>query len=226
MPEASRFVGNSIEELLVSLADGVREAQSALNSGPLLDPSGRPLATYQLPYLDFTVQVDMQTRADTGGRPIALLFMVKPSSTSTDQRVTSTISGRLVAVPPGDGLPVPRLALAVGERIESGVILKLTATNSAGERLAHQRVELNIDDADSEAVSAARGVARFVRSSATRLADAIVQTLDDGTAELRLLIGAADSGSRAVVVVVATIGSFSARAAVPLDMVPGAGDRP
>ena len=64
MPVQSRFVGNSIEELLVSLAEGVREAQIALNEGPLVGPSGRPLATYHLPYLDFTIQVDMQTRAD------------------------------------------------------------------------------------------------------------------------------------------------------------------
>ncbi len=218
MPESSQFVGNSIEELLVSLADGLREAQLALNSGPLVDASGRPVVTYQLPYLDFTVQVDMQTRTDTGGRPVALLFMARPSTSSTDQRVTSTISGRLVATPPGEGLPVPRIGLTVGDLDDSRVALNLSVANSAGERLANQRVELNIDDTESEALSAARAITSFRRSPATRLNDAIVTTGPDGNAATTLAIGAADLGTRAVVVVVASIGPFSARAAVPLDI--------
>ncbi len=219
MPDSSQFVGNSIEELLVSLADGVREAQLALNSGPLIDESGRPLATYQLPYLDFTVQVDMQTRTDKGGRPVALMFMVRPSSgSSSDQRISSTISGRLVATPPAEGLPVPRIGLTIGELAGSRVMLRLNASNSAGERLGKQRIELNIDDAGSSALSAARAVPNFVRSPGTRLVDAVVTTDAEGNATAELMISAVDLGTSAVVVIVATIGPFSARVAIPLDM--------
>ena len=217
MPEASRFVGSSIEELLVSIADGVREAQSALDNGPLLDPAGRPLTQYHLPYLDFTIQVDMQTVSDSGGgRPVALMFTRRGTTSSTEQTITSTISGRLVATPPGDGLPVPRIDLSVGDVSGGAVPLALAVTNSAGERLANQRVELNIDDQESRALSAARSVADFTRSPATRLAAAVLITDAAGSANGSLAVGATDAGTKAVVVVVASIGPFSARAVVPL----------
>lgn len=219
MPDASQFVGNSIEELLVSLADGVREAQLALNSGPLIDERGRPLATYQLPYLDFTVQADMQTRTDKGGRPVALMLMVRSSGASnTDQRVSSTISGRLVATPPAEGLPVPRIGLTLGRVGKARVTLELDLGNSAGERLGNQRVEFNIDDDSSRALSAARSVPSYVRSPGTRLVDAIVTTDAKGQATADLAVSAVDQGTKAVIVVVAAIGPFSARVAVPLDM--------
>jgi len=217
MSEQSRFVGNSLEELLVSLAEGVREAQIALNDGPLVGPSGRPLATYQLPYLDFTIRVDMETRADSGGRPVALLFMPKAQGVSSSE-VHSTISGRLVATPPGDGLPVPRITIAAGGNIGGEAALTLTVTNSAGERLANQPVELNIDDADSQALSAARGVNGLTRLPGTRLRDALVTTNAEGRASTALKIEDQQAG-KGVLVVVASVGPFSSRAAVSMEMV-------
>ena len=216
MPVQSRFVGNSIEELLVSLAEGVREAQIALNEGPLVGPSGRPLATYHLPYLDFTIQVDMQTRADSGGRPIALLFMAQAQSMSSSVR--STISGRLVAIPPGEGLPVPRITFNVGGNIGGEAALTLTASNSAGEWLANQPVELNIDYADSQALSAARGVSGLIRLSGTHLREALLTTDAEGRASTVLRIDDQQAG-KGVLMVVASIGPFSSRAAVSLEIV-------
>ena len=216
MPAESRFVGNSIEELLVALAEGVREAQSALNSGPLVDPAGRPLAVYQLPFLDFSIQVDMETRTDLGGRPLALMFTARQSGSS--QQVTSTISGRLVSTPPGEGLPVPRIAVQAGGNIGGEAALTLTVTNSAGERLANQRVELNIDDADSAALSTARGVSGFVRRPGTRLRDALLMTDAEGRATTALLVERGEP-ARAVVMTIASIGPFSTRAAVSLEEV-------
>ncbi len=217
MPDQSRFVGNSMEELLVALADGVREAQMALNSGPLVDANGRPLASYQLPFLDFSIQVDMQTHTDSGGRPVALIFTSKEAS-STGQNVRSSISGRLVATPPGDGLPVPRIDFTIGLNIGGAAAITLTVTNSAGEKLANQPVELNINDAESLALSQARGVASFRRETGTRLRDALMTTNAEGKAATVLNIADAQSG-KAIVVVTASIGPFSARAAVPLELV-------
>lgn len=217
MPEPSQFVGNSLEELLVSIAEGVREAQIALNQAPLLDPLGRPLAAYQLPYLDFVIRVAVETRTDTGGRPVAVLSMARAqSSTATD--VHSTISGRLVATPPGEGLPVPRVRLVAGGNIGGVAALSLTVTNSAGERLANQTVELNIDDADSRALSAARGVRNSQRLPGTRLREALLTTDAEGRAATALLI---DNGqdTSSVVVVVASIGPFNSRAAIAMEVV-------
>lgn len=217
MPAESRFVGNSIEEMLVALAEGVREAQIALNSGPRIDPAGRPLGGYQLPYLDFSIQVDMETRVDTGGRPVALLFTGRPPSAS-NQQVSSTISGRLVATPPGDGLPTPRIAFAVGQNIGGEASLAVTVTNSAGEVLADQPVELNIDDGASAILSAARGVAGFARKPGTRLAAALLRTDAAGRAATTLAIADGEP-ARGVVAVAASIGAFSARAIVGLEVV-------
>lgn len=210
MPEESRFVGSSIEELLVSLAEGVREAQMALNAGPLVDPQGRLLASYQLPFLDFSIQVSMETRSSSTGRPIALLKMVPAAATSDQQTVASTISGRLVATPPGEGLPVPRIGIVAGPNIGGAARLTLSVANSAGEVLAGQRVELNIDDEDSARLAAARGLAGWRRAPGTRLSEAMLVTDEQGQAVTSLAIDAAEPG-RAVIVVVATIGPFDAR---------------
>jgi len=217
MAESSQLVGNSLEELLVSMAEGVREAQVALNRAPVLDPSGRPLAVYQLPYLDFVIRVDVETRTSSGGRPVALLSMAKPQSSSTAD-VHSTISGRLVATPSGEGLPLPRINVVAGGNIGGVAALSLTVTNSAGERLANQPLELNIDDADSKELSAARGVTATTRLPGTRLRDALLTTDTDGRATTALLIDGAQAG-KGVVVVVASIGPFSSRAAVSLEEV-------
>lgn len=217
MPAESRFVGNSIEELLVALAEGVREAQLALSSGPGVDADGRPLGGYHLPFLDFSIKVDMQTKADSGGgRPVALLFTAKDQN-STNQQVSSTISGRLVATPPGEGLPTPRIVFTVGGNIGGKAVISLSVTNSAGERLADQPVELNIDDEASATLSAARGAAAFARKPATRLQQALLRTDAGGKAEAVLTI--AKEPARAVVVVIAAIGPYSARAVVGLEEV-------
>ncbi len=217
MSDQGRFVGSSIEELLVSLAEGVREAQLALNDAPLVSPSGRPLGSYQLPYLDFTIQVDMETRTDSGGRPVALIFMAKSQSSAVSQ-VKSTISGRLVATPPGDGLPVPRIRLTSGGNVGGEAAITLTVTNSAGERLADQLVELNIDDADSKEITAARGGGVIKRQPGTRLKDALLTTDAEGGAFTTLLVDPAQSGKE-VVMVIASIGPFSSRVAVLLELV-------
>ena len=218
MPADSRFVGNSIEELLVALAEGVREAQVALNGVPLLDPSGRPLATYQLPYLDFTIAVEVQTDTSSGGgRPIAL-FKPVSSTTQTDSSVKSTVAGRLIAAPPGDGLPVPRLRLTAGGNVEGAATITIEVSNSAGEVLAGQRLELNIDDGASAKLTAARSGPAWTRFPGTKLAEALLVTDERGVATTRLLI---DPSQRAtdVVVVFANIGPFNARGAVPLGAV-------
>jgi hypothetical protein len=213
MPDPTRFVGNSIEELLVALADGVREAQLALGGGPLVDDNGRPIATYQLPFLDFTINIAINTQRDEGGRPIVLLSGGGGSSTGT--QVMSQISGRLVAIPPGDGLPLPRITLAVAKRDGSNVRIAVAVSNTAGEQLAAQPLELNIDDAESALLSKANGLAGYKRDTGrTRLNDAVLVTDEQGRAEAGFSISDAED-QQAIFVVVATIGQFRSRLAIP-----------
>jgi hypothetical protein len=212
-----RFMGNSIEELLVAIAEGVREAQGALDLGPMVDGNGRPLASYHLPFLDFTIKVEMTTQTDSGGRPVALLF-APTTSASTTSAAQSSVSGRLVAVPPGEGLPVPRILVTTGGNIGGLAAITVKVSNSAGETLANQPIELNIDTAASSALSVARGAPQFTRLAGTRLEAAVLTTGADGAATTRLRIDAKQD-PRQVVVVAATLGTASARGAIPLEVV-------
>ena len=213
----TRFLGNSIEELLVAIAEGVREAQAALDTAPLADGDGRPLSTYHLPYLDFTIKVEMSTQTDSGGRPVALLFAAPPNSTTTSA-AQGSVSGRLIAVPPGEGLPVPRLSVATGGNIEGAATIAVTVSNSAGEMLANQAIELNIDSDASRTLSIARGAPAFARLPGTRLEAAVLTTGADGVASTRLRIDPAQD-KRQVVVVTANVGTAAARGAILMEEV-------
>lgn len=214
MAEQSRFVANSIEELLVALADGFREAQAALNDTPLLDAAGRPIASYALPFLDFTIAVEMTTSETQRGLG-RLALIVGKSVGESQSAVRSTVSGKLVATPPGEGLPVPRLDVTVGAMRDREVPITVRASNSAGELLPDQAIELNIDD-DASARLSGPG---FRRDPAVRLAAALLRTGADGIATTRLLVPNDPPGPGMVLVVTAGIGAFAAQAAIPLDPV-------
>lgn len=209
MSNDARFVANSIEELLVAMAEGVRDAQEALNAIPATDAFGRALPTYLLPFLDFTIQVSISTTQSAGGRPVTRMLTGAGASTqSSDTR--STISGRFVASPPGEGLPVAQLTITpVATPSLLTPRLRLTARNSAGEILSGQRIELNIDDRASRALS---GTGDDAPPPGARLDDAIVITDADGVAETGLVFGGGAPAQ--TVVVAALLGAVRASAAV------------
>lgn len=207
MTREAQFVADSVEAMLVGIAEGVRDAQEALNAIPAIDAFGRPLPTYHLPYLDFTIAVSVSTET-TAGRTFVRL------NTPTGNRSTelsSTLSGRLVASPPGEGLPVAQLALAV-QSTGNAHKLRVTAANSAGEILGNQRIELNIDPEASAALSGlpAPGPGATIPA---RLKDAILITDETGAAETELTFEAAGA-AKATIIVVALLGSVRASAAV------------
>ena len=216
------FVDNSIGQLLVALADGVREAEQALSAGPLVDESGRAVTRYALPYLDFTINVDVEVTNPQGatlnrGLPVLRLFTSRDTAGSDNREIRSSVSGRLVAVPAGDGLPVPRIRITPGPNIGGKASIALAVANSAGELLAGQPVELNIDFKASETLSRARGVGGLTRRDGTRMAEGLLKTDENGLAATQLLIDASEP-RRALFVVSATIGSFSAQASVSAEL--------
>lgn len=213
----AQFVGDSIEEMLVSLAEGVREAQQALSAVPAVDAYGRPQPTYHLPYLDFDLQVKVVMQSSPGGRPIARLMpltakMAQPSSGSQSTEVSGNIQGRLVAVPPQQGLPLPVLRLSLPARqAPKQQTLLLEAANTAGERLTQQAVELNIDPAASQRLNP--GLAWPTQLSKTRLQQAVVQTDGQGLAQAVLEMGD-ELPAGALLMVVASIGPVRAQGVV------------
>jgi len=183
-----RFISDTIEAVLASMAESLREAQTELNSAPPLDDFGRPSPIYQIPYLDFEIGFRLQTQERTGGG-IRLKF--KPvKSGETEREVTSKISGRFVAVPPSDGLPIPILTVSTIRISDLKHTLSITASNSAGELLAGAPIEVNVDTDASIALSEAGGVSSPRITNAATLSTAIPVTNHDGIAEVDISLSA------------------------------------
>lgn len=196
------FVSGSIAELLAAVAAGVRDAQEALSAAPPLDAAGRPAPTYHMPYVDFEFRVDFEARSAGS----ALVLFARPTSETSS--ISSVVSGRLVAIPPGEGRPLPILELTAERQSARKHKLVVTAANTAGELLAGATVELNFDLAASQRLSQAAGVA-LPGLRASTFDAAVLTTGEDGRAETVLSI---DAGlpAAALVMVTAEFGTATA----------------
>ncbi|AJQ97770.1 hypothetical protein [Gynuella sunshinyii] len=186
MSDSSQFVAESLEELLVAIANGVREAQEALSEAPPFDAYGRPLPTYHLPYLDFDLKVDLNT-VETSGGLRALRVLPIGGSQNTTQKISSSLTGRLVSIPAGDGLPVPVLTLNSTRTAARQHALNLSLSNSAGEILQNAQVEINFDLATSQQLSQTQGI-NLKNLGTSRLTQAILVTDEQGQAATELTI--------------------------------------
>lgn len=200
------FVPGSIAELLAAVAAGVRDAQEALSATPPLDAWGRPAPTYHLPHVEFEFRVDFEARASSHERPV---FLIRPASTETES-ITSIVSGRLVAVPPGDGRPLPALDLTaepiVGNASGHHYLLRVTAANSAGELLEAEHVQLNLD-VDATRLLSVGAKQWDVRTTDVRFGSAVLVT-ERGLASTELTIGTRVPAG-ALVMITAELGTAS-----------------
>ena len=217
MASDAKLVADSLEEMLVSIAEGVREAQEALDGLAPFDSFGRPVPGYFIPHLDFELLVDIETETNSQGRPIFKVSAARnifgggggSSSSSTKSHTTSRITGRLVAIPPGEGLPVPQLILTAEKTGAGETLLTVRASNNAGEILAGQRIELNIDEEASKALS--RGASPTLPDA--RLREAVLVTDEQGQAATTLVVSDGGNSGRQLLVV-AQLGIATARVMV------------
>jgi hypothetical protein len=210
MPIETNLVSSSVEEMLVSLANGLREAQDALNALPPFDAFGRPMPGYFIPHVDFTFEVELAVDSNNAGVPILKVRpgLHRPQVSTTSSRRSSLISGRLVAVPPGEGLPVPDLSLRSDAPRQGKVPLQVVLMGSDGRPMSGIAVEINIDTVGSQA---------FAKPNApvpgARLDRAVVVTDETGTATATLSFDPA-AAADAPLLVVAQAGPASARTMV------------
>jgi hypothetical protein len=217
MASDAKLVADSLEEMLVSIAEGVREAQEALDGLAPFDSFGRAVPGYFIPHLDFELLVDIETETNSQGRPIFKVSAARnifgggggSSTSNTKSHTTSRIAGRLVAIPPGEGLPVPQLILTADKTGAGETLLTVRASNNAGEILAGQRIELNIDEEASKALS--RGASPTLPEA--RLKEAVLVTDDQGQATTTLVVGDGGNSGRQLLVV-AQLGIATARVMV------------
>ncbi|HSF94900.1 MAG TPA: hypothetical protein VLA52_07720 [Thermohalobaculum sp.] len=202
------FIADTLEAILVGMAESLRDAQEALNAAPSLDNFGRPAPRYQIPSLDFEIGFRLATETKQSGGARLLMMPVKTGETSSE--VTSRITGRFVAVPPGDGLPLPVLTAAATRDAGGNIVLAVSASNSAGEVLTGVPIELNFDMEASRALSQAAGVQTPRLAGAVTLGDAVLVT--DETGQAATSVSLAPSLQRqAVVVLSAELGSEMVR---------------
>lgn len=146
----------ALHEIVLSIADSLNEAQETLRSVSPYDEYGRPNTLYQLPYLDFNLEVISQFEttqtggSSTGGNGIRFIpFRSTETTTKNQGIITSNISGRFVAVMPNEGLPqVVLQATATATEIGSEYatyLITVKALQPTNDFIAGQRIEVNFD---------------------------------------------------------------------------------
>ncbi|ATG50803.1 hypothetical protein CFK38_04130 [Brachybacterium vulturis] len=203
-----RFIADTLETVIVGMADSLTEAHEQLSTVPPLDSSGRPNPQYRLPHLDFEIGFRLVTETTQDGRR-AFLYFRPVSSSSSSSEVTSKISGRFVAIPPGEGMPLPVLTLTASGT-GSTRQLQVQASTTAGELLAGATVQLNIDVAASQALSATAGVTDARLTDSTSLTAAVLTTDPQGRASTEVSFGA-QLRTEAVVLITAELGTTISR---------------
>lgn len=159
----------ALHEIVLSIADSLNEAQDTLRSMAPYDEYGRPNTLYQLPYLDFNLEVISQFEttqtggSSTGGNGIRFVpFRSTETTTKNLGTITSNISGRFVAVMPNEGLPQ---VLLIGSAEVTDIasdyatyLITVKAIQPNGEPISGQRIEINFDAATSYDLNAKTNV--------------------------------------------------------------------
>lgn len=169
MPTTPSINTLALQEILLGIADGLTDAQHQLRTMAPYDEYGRPNTLYQVPYLDFELQVTSEfettTNPTTSEIKSKVKFQTAPTTAGNNHvEIFSTISGRFVAVMPNEGLPqiviqvsvgAPELSTAMtsppspmptlGSGDWYGIQLDVYLSNVAGEKLINSMVEFNFD---------------------------------------------------------------------------------
>ncbi|WP_299675067.1 hypothetical protein [uncultured Dokdonia sp.] len=165
----------TLKEILLGITDSLNEAQHKLRNMEPYDEYGRPNTMYQIPYLDFNLQVTSefestpqqtsttapQSPANDDAFPSKSAVYYKPKmmfrpmkpqqkTSQTSSEVVSTISGRFVATMPNEGVPQIVLRCNYQEPVLQNNIysvpIEVVMENAAGEKLSGMRVEFNFNE--------------------------------------------------------------------------------
>ncbi len=170
MSSQSKINALALHEILLSISDSLNEAQHQLRNMPPYDEYGRPNTLYHLPYLDFSLEVISEGIKDQGNQYVSkspaflpamykrqLLYNVvepgKEAASKSKNKITSTISGRFVAVLPNDGMPQLFLELISSDLGNNKFRLKVMMQQVSGEPVVGQKIEVNFDRKSSEALN-------------------------------------------------------------------------
>lgn len=202
MSDPTDFVTGTIDDLLLSMADGIVYAQQQLDRLRTVDALGKPGPTYQIPYLDFELRVAAQftqdavldqrygptTTAPKGAKHL-VMRAVAPQDTTVSNfqgEIISSLKGRFVAVPPNAGRPPLVLSTSVQAVDANTHTLRVELRNALGEAIVGQPVHFNLDPVLSADLSAADGITLSALSPSTTLVQGLVSTDVSGVATTTL----------------------------------------
>lgn len=191
MSDAAQVSADAISSLLTGLARALGDAQELMAEVPTQDSFGRPLPSYQIPHLDFNFEIET-VRESTSGTTFG--FALRPAARgSQEESVTSTVSGRLVAVPANAGLPRTTIVVTQAEST-----LEIRLGNTAGEVLVDTPVELAYDPSASLALYGTE----LTASQRLNLLGAQVATTDEaGVASAPITRSVLTASAKAVILI-------------------------
>jgi hypothetical protein len=204
---------STLDDFLLSLDDGITQAQASLARAGTAGPPGRHF-TYHLPRVDFELKMNLRVVEDerlsarySGVRPDRvnskhLLF--KPLSieeAASTLEIGAVIKGAFVAVPANDGLPSAMLETSIRASADRRVLtLRVVVRNTAGEPLAGIDVQLNLDREESAELTSLTGRTLTIAPQ-TGFPRGVVTTDDTGVAEAEFRIDPAQTPGILVLVV-------------------------
>ncbi|MEX1367436.1 MAG: hypothetical protein AB1Z98_30190 [Nannocystaceae bacterium] len=222
MSDPTDFVTGTIDDLLLSMADGIVYAQQSLDRLRTVDAFGKPGPTYQLPYVDFELRVAAQFTEDAvldqrygASAPAAVpasakhlvMRAVAPQDTTVagfQGEIISSLKGRFVAVPPNGGRPPLVLRTSVQSTDPQTHVLQVELRNALGEAIANQPVHFNVDPLLSAELSDADGITLAGLRPGTTLQQGVVITDAAGlaTTTLSFDLGDPEPSNASVAVVI------------------------
>lgn len=146
MSRGGQIAADAVRDMLVGLADALRTAQDTLSEAGRISEGGMG---YEIPYLDFTFEVEFSEQVSNQPSTVAPLLKLFPRTSSSgglnrETEITSRISGRLVSTPTHGGRPAALLEMALVHD-EHGPAIDILLSNTAGERLTEAFIELQVD---------------------------------------------------------------------------------
>lgn len=194
---------STLDDFLLSLADGVTQAQAELARAGVLGPPGAQFS-YHLPRLEFELKLSLRVVEDAAlsnryeairpVRPGDRHLMFRPalpgatagSGSSSTLDIAATLRGELVAVPANEGLPATRLTVDIDAREPKAPRVIVQARNTAGEALTGLAVEFNVDREETLALNADGEGNRVAEGTAFKTGRVLTDAAGIAVAELQL----------------------------------------
>jgi hypothetical protein len=161
MSDPSKLLTGTIDDLLISIASGLQQAQNELGKNVVFDKYSGTAVTYTLPRLDFELKTIVQLtdspsivnkygQSNKSTKKLPRMHIVlKPSTSSVagslQSESLSTISGSFVAIPVNNGAPTTVVKTSLLRNSPTNISVTVLVSTNLGEPLPGREVHFNID---------------------------------------------------------------------------------